>query len=356
MGALVREPFDALLELAPDDGPATTRHASYRLGTRQLALDASAPRFTERFETLFGDCRANDSSAPTELRARVVDDDARGAVHLRIRQPDAERLDLMELGRALFTEHGYAESPAPAPGWSAMGRAGEREPAFAARAQAAGSSEAWFARSEAWPSLIGNLLVGAAIRAQGDVAFVHAGAVVVDGAAVLLVGDKGHGKTTLTLALAARGLALASDELAAVDVRTGLVHPVPRALSIRRGPRSGLVDERLQDVETFEEDWPDGTVRTRALASALFTLADAAPLRAVVFLGRMRARAALERFDAGARDVARFGLHPCSLATASPARRVFALASLLARAECYALDPGDPDATADLVLSTLRSS
>lgn len=57
-------------------------------------------------------------------------------------------------------------------------------------------------------------------------------------AGVALVGPTGHGKTTLTLELARRGWGFLSDEIAALEVSTGLLSPFPRALH----PRPGTLD------------------------------------------------------------------------------------------------------------------
>ncbi len=62
--------------------------------------------------------------------------------------------------------------------------------------------------------------------------FVHAGAVAVDGRALLLPGETFCGKSTLVAALVAEGATYYSDEYAVLD-DTGAVHPYARRLSIR---------------------------------------------------------------------------------------------------------------------------
>lgn len=61
----------------------------------------------------------------------------------------------------------------------------------------------------------------------------HAGVVVKDELCVLLTGASGAGKTTLTLSLVEEGWSYASDDLAPIEVSTGLVHPFPKPLGIR---------------------------------------------------------------------------------------------------------------------------
>lgn len=59
--------------------------------------------------------------------------------------------------------------------------------------------------------------------------YLHAGAVSIGDAALVLPAKSNHGKTTLTAALLRRGTAYLSDEYALIDDR-GLVHPFPRDL------------------------------------------------------------------------------------------------------------------------------
>lgn len=61
----------------------------------------------------------------------------------------------------------------------------------------------------------------------------HAGVVERDGLALLLPGASGSGKSTITAGLLRRGFGLLSDEVAAIDRRTGRVVAYPRLLSLR---------------------------------------------------------------------------------------------------------------------------
>jgi hypothetical protein len=75
-----------------------------------------------------------------------------------------------------------------------------------------------------------------ACRRTGDFLLIHAGAVVSpQGGAILLPGASGSGKTTLVAALVAEGFDYLSDEAAAIDPVTRLVHPFPKALSLKQG-------------------------------------------------------------------------------------------------------------------------
>jgi hypothetical protein len=65
-----------------------------------------------------------------------------------------------------------------------------------------------------------------------EMIFVHAGVVTREGRAIVMPGDSFAGKTTLVEALVRRGADYFSDEFAVFD-QQGLVHPYPKALSMR---------------------------------------------------------------------------------------------------------------------------
>jgi HprK-related kinase A len=62
---------------------------------------------------------------------------------------------------------------------------------------------------------------------------VHAAVVAKDGAALVLPGTPGSGKSTLCAALVHRGWRLLSDELALFETGTGLLTPFPRPVSLK---------------------------------------------------------------------------------------------------------------------------
>lgn len=68
-----------------------------------------------------------------------------------------------------------------------------------------------------------------------DVFFIHAGAVALDGRAIVIPGDSFSGKTRLVAELVRAGAEYYSDEYAVLDHK-GLVHPYARPLSIRKPP------------------------------------------------------------------------------------------------------------------------
>jgi hypothetical protein len=77
-------------------------------------------------------------------------------------------------------------------------------------------------------------------HARPDLYFVHGGVLARQGEAILLPGVSGAGKSTLTYALASAGLEYLSDEIAGIEPATGLVHPYPRAICLKREPPAPL--------------------------------------------------------------------------------------------------------------------
>lgn len=83
----------------------------------------------------------------------------------------------------------------------------------------------------------------AAIEHSGDL-LVHAGAVALEGRAVLFPGASGTGKSTITAACLARGMGYLSDEAVAVDLVSGLVTGLSRPIMLTPWSRRAL---RLDD-------------------------------------------------------------------------------------------------------------
>ncbi|MBP6997061.1 MAG: hypothetical protein KBB39_13060 [Phycicoccus sp.] len=118
-----------------------------------------------------------------------------------------------------------------------------------------------------------------ALHAPGLV-FIHAGAIEVDGSAVVIPGWSTSGKSTLVRAFIERGCGYLSDEYAVID-RDGLIVPYARALSLRQpdGSRQHVPVEQL-----------GGTALTRPLvARAILSLPRRTDLPAMMVAGRAHA-------------------------------------------------------------------
>ena len=126
----------------------------------------------------------------------------------------------------------------------------------------------------------------ARLHAEGIYA-IHAGALVYRGAALIVAGRSGQGKTTLTLGLLRRGLGLLSDEFAIVDPAAQQILPYRRSLHIRPGtpeliPELRFLRDRPQHQLAGGIEW---TLAPDELEQALpGCLGQAAPLRYVLLL------------------------------------------------------------------------
>jgi hypothetical protein len=183
-------------------------------------------------------------------------------------------------------------------------------------------------------------------KRRPDLYFLHAAALERDGRAVLLVAESGAGKSTTTWGLLHHGFRYASDELAPIDLTSGLVLGFPHALCLKADPPASF-------------PLPPGTLRTSRSRHVSVGLLPAAlaptplPLDAVVFL---RYRPDLDRpairpmgaAEATARLYVQ-ALNPL----AHPGDGLDAAIAIAGRARCFGLETAALDATCALVVSTL---
>jgi Coenzyme PQQ synthesis protein D (PqqD) len=97
-----------------------------------------------------------------------------------------------------------------------------------------------------------------ATNRSGGLCVVHAGALCCNGAALLLPGDAGHGKSTLSAGLAARGFDMLCDDTTLLAGEPPLVRSIPTGLCIKRGAYPVLAPHypRLASVPEWRR--PDG--------------------------------------------------------------------------------------------------
>jgi hypothetical protein len=86
------------------------------------------------------------------------------------------------------------------------------------------------------------------IRKRRDLLWLHAGAAIQDGKAVLFVAPYGRGKSTLVTELCARGWSYASDDIVPVDLATGRILPFPLTPFVRQGIGMHLPADRLGEL------------------------------------------------------------------------------------------------------------
>jgi hypothetical protein len=164
----------------------------------------------------------------------------------------------------------------------------------------------------------------------------HAAAVSWQGRGVLLAGPADSGKTTTVAGLTRAGFAYLTDEAAALDPVTGLLHPYPRSLWMeRRSVKAvfGGIPSRHAHVPNDNYHVAPTELRRRSIGGScpvryvVFPRYEAAATTVLEPLGRAEAVAALAR---NAFNLSQFG---------SPGVRL--LADVARAAECYRLRIGD---------------
>ena len=112
----------------------------------------------------------------------------------------------------------------------------------------------------------------------------HAASVEKDGRALVMTGHSGAGKSTLAALLGERGWRFMGDEFALLGLDDGLLHPFPRAVSLKNesvGLFDGVDPARLGPVLTGT---PKGTIRhLRPNGEALERMAEPAPPAMILF-------------------------------------------------------------------------
>jgi hypothetical protein len=222
-----------------------------------------------------------------------------------------------------------------------------------------GYERRWPGVAAATVDLLSRIVHGVLARLHArDVYAIHAGAVVYRGAALILAGKSGQGKTTLVLGLLRRGFGLLSDEFAIVEPGAPHILPYRRSLHVRPGtpeliPELGFLHDRPRHQLGGGIEWAE----TPADLDRAFPgcLAAPAPLRYVLLL------------DGAARPQAAPAIAPtpAALATIELLRGTWAasvdfggglarIARLMNGAVCGRLRAGALDATADAIASWLE--
>ncbi|HEY7811329.1 MAG TPA: HprK-related kinase A [Allosphingosinicella sp.] len=112
----------------------------------------------------------------------------------------------------------------------------------------------------------------------------HAGCVERDGRALLLTGHSGAGKSTLAALLGESGWRFMGDEFALLDPETGLVHPFPRAISLKNQSLALFDNAAPERLGPVLKGTPKGTLRhLRPPADAIARMAEPARPALILF-------------------------------------------------------------------------
>jgi hypothetical protein len=197
-------------------------------------------------------------------------------------------------------------------------------------------------RVAGWRRIVSHMLFLRTIRLRPDLLFFHAASVGVGGRAFLFIGPKGRGKTTTSMALAARGHAFLGDETAVFEPSTSLVHPFRRPVGIKRGPCATAVSSSIRELSFPAE----GIVRIPIASVVAVDDATPLPLGGLVFLEPFADDVRLEPITAGRDELSQMQPLAASVAGAAAAQRIFGMVRLLGSTRCLRLWPGNPDQTA----------
>ena len=199
------------------------------------------------------------------------------------------------------------------------------------------------------PSL-GDCLAGVEAAIANDLCHSSAGLHVIHGALVyapegdlLITGRSGAGKTTLSLALAARGLRVGGDDITVLDPATGLVEPVPRCFH--------LDEQSVALLAGMGLSLPEDALRDQFVTPGLLGVFQPPPARVrfAFFLEAERVAAPRLVSETQAEMVSAL-LKQTGRGRFTDLEGIHAMAGLIGRCRCYRVWAGELGATAEAVL------
>jgi hypothetical protein len=309
-----------------------------------LALETQDEALVRAVAAVLGDPGPTDPPA-SGLHAAVDDPGPDGWGRLRLSAGDDADL---RLGLE-SPEFPFEERPQEDPQALGLAFRGDAEPVMICR-----GPDVRVRAAPGWRKAVAFLLLHRLAGRRADALFFHAAAVGLHGRGALLIGPKGAGKSTLALALAARGHDFLGDETACYLPADGTIIPLRRPVGIKPGPRARAVDDAIARIQPRAE--ADGIVRMDVGALLDVGPARVLPLRAVLFLDGFGPEPRLEPAAPGRDDLARLQPFSSSLVAAPRAQRVFEMARLLSAVAVFRLRHGEPDATAAAVAGALEAA
>lgn len=335
----------------------------YRFGDGALELASESSALLFELEERYGECAvlAEQNDAMAQVRCSIGFLENRRLAHVRFTEPAT--LDLFGVALTLL------EHPVSAPlfvaspfvdGWRIIASSATGVPVIAAR-----DGEALVDLAQAPTGFLVDLIVNPVLAGQRELLFVHAASVGVRGDGILLIGPTGSGKTTTALTLAARGHAYFGDDMAAIRIASTELLAFRSTANVRPGPHAPALTPHLE-IGRWDHPHVDGIRRLRLRVADVFPNARAAPLplRRALFLRRFAEAPALEPFvptmDAlGGACALRLNNALWLAWGTTPQRRLLQFmlfVRMLTRVPCAWLDVGNPEATADLIETTMEDA
>ena len=233
--------------------------------------------------------------------------------------------------------------------WRAFSDDGDSErPLFLIRGE-----HCFFRLTDNWTIVALSLVFRAAFGFQEDAILFHAAAVVVRGKGFMLAGPRYAGKSTLSLALAARGHSFLSDEIAWYVPSTRQLIAFRRPVGVRNGIRAAAIDARIKDLAGDGIEWHD-SLRLPVDALVPQEAAQTATLDVVVFLKGFEEKPRIVALQPSLDLLPMLQPTPVSMLNASPARRMLEMVRLVSSVRMYDLYPGHPDETARILEEIAR--
>lgn len=345
--------IDSELDKDPLGGGSIAPADVYRLAHGLLYLDCDNPAFQERFSVLFRECKVAGSPGKNGAFARVTLRTLQPQDHSMVRIQLSSDLPLLPFALELFRERGLVETQAADyPDWRVL-------------ADSSGAPVLGFREDRVlafpmpgWQALVAELATSALMCLQDGVLFFHAATLAIGNKGVFITGDKGQGKTTLSLALAARGHGFLGDEYAAVSLSSAEILPFRRAVSIRPGPQAEGLAEHLENHDYPTDITCEGTTRVRASVADVFPGPIPKPVKLThaFFLEGFAAQPSVRKIEVD-------GSHLPFLRPLVPTiwrrsgRVAFDLLRILSEVNCFAIVAGgSPDETAALIETTVEEA
>ena len=331
--------------------PAGISWTSTKLAGDLLALGFDNQQLYSDFAAMFGATPVSSAAAGSAANVTIeviANTGVSGYGYLRVAR-DQRPVPTIEY----FIGYGRSDCPYREIGrledWTAFGDDVRGEPLFLIR-----NEHCFFRLTETWTITALSLVFRAAFGLRHDAILFHAAAVIVNGKGFMLAGPRYSGKSTLSLALAARGHHFLSDEIAWYVPSTRKLIAFRRPVGVRDGIRSAAIDARMQEMADHGFDWHDSR---RLPVDALVPQESekTAPLECVVFLKGFETQPRIVGLRASMEHLPLLQPIPVSMLNASPARRMMEMIRLVSSVRMYDLYPGHPDETAALLEEIAQS-
>ena len=330
---------------------ACLNRSLFQFGAINARLRTDAPEFEARFKRIFHDCLRNGHSASETASpdADLVVQSASASLPVRVEIPGWDSSDAEETLGSLFPELDLVPTGSGLPGnWRCFAQASR----VSFPVVSVCGTTMLVDRSLPWQWLVAHCFLDHVMRIQRDYCFFHAATVAVGKKGVFIGGAKGAGKSTLSLALAARGHGFLGDEVAQLHGTTGTMLPFRRAVSIRTGPQASAVREFISRNQFDSETLPDGTQRLRLPVSWIFPESGSYPaqLTHAFFLSEKEPQCRASQFDFSLRDLKLIEPLRATIAGSTGPQLMLRFLGLFGGASCFRLAPGgSPDETAQTI-------